>query len=231
MKTGASHDWLSFYLSQYDWLKGSHVTKVVWFPNETDYSYCELVVPNTPYSLSYSCEFGILYSWNHIQSYEMSFTMSKYIYLWPCDVLHFQLCLTLWAELMKSKFVCRPSSVRSCHNCPSTWYTDFFQTLFADSPGPYAATLFYFVMTPPPLSHFNDFFHFVFINMEPSKPQKFPLQIAPESFLSNFSWIFFLNGPHKTTFGIFEILKKEIFNFFFSFSLTWYAMGVKCSKH
>ncbi len=23
--------------------------KVVWLPNETDYSYCEFVVPNTPY--------------------------------------------------------------------------------------------------------------------------------------------------------------------------------------
>ncbi len=38
-KTGASHDWRSFYLSQYDWLKGSHMTKVFWLPNETDYSY------------------------------------------------------------------------------------------------------------------------------------------------------------------------------------------------
>ncbi len=35
-KTGASHDWRSFYLSQYDWLNGSHMTKVVWLPNETD---------------------------------------------------------------------------------------------------------------------------------------------------------------------------------------------------
>ncbi len=36
-KTVASHDWRSFYLSQYEWLKGSHMTKVVWLPNETDY--------------------------------------------------------------------------------------------------------------------------------------------------------------------------------------------------
>ena len=50
-KTGASNDWRSFYLSQYDWLKGSHMTKVVWPPNETDYSYCELMAPNTPYYL------------------------------------------------------------------------------------------------------------------------------------------------------------------------------------
>ncbi len=46
VKTGASHDWRSFYLSQYDWLKGGHMTKVVWLPNETDYSYCEFVAPN-----------------------------------------------------------------------------------------------------------------------------------------------------------------------------------------
>ena len=49
MITGASHDWRRFYLSQYDWLKGSHMTKVVWLPNETDYSYCEFVAP-IPYS-------------------------------------------------------------------------------------------------------------------------------------------------------------------------------------
>ncbi len=42
-KAGASHDWRSFYLSQYDWLKGSHMTKGVWLPNETDYSYCDFV--------------------------------------------------------------------------------------------------------------------------------------------------------------------------------------------
>ncbi len=36
-KTGSSHDWRSFHLLQYDWLKGSHMAKVVWLPNETDY--------------------------------------------------------------------------------------------------------------------------------------------------------------------------------------------------
>ena len=49
-KTGASHDWRSFHLSQNDWLKGSHMTKVVWLPNETHYSYYEFVAPNTTYS-------------------------------------------------------------------------------------------------------------------------------------------------------------------------------------
>ncbi len=48
-KTGTPHDSRSFYMSQYELLKGSHMTKVVWLPNETDYSYCEIVAPNTPY--------------------------------------------------------------------------------------------------------------------------------------------------------------------------------------
>ncbi len=30
-KPGAFHDWRSFYLSQYDWLKGSHMTKYFGF--------------------------------------------------------------------------------------------------------------------------------------------------------------------------------------------------------
>ncbi len=49
VKTGAHRDWRRFYLSQYDWLKGSYMTKVVWLSNETDYSYCVFVAPNTPY--------------------------------------------------------------------------------------------------------------------------------------------------------------------------------------
>ncbi len=48
-KTGTSHDWRGFYLSQYDWLKDSYMTKVVWLPNETDYLHCEFVATNTPY--------------------------------------------------------------------------------------------------------------------------------------------------------------------------------------
>ncbi len=41
---------------------------------------------------------------------------------------------------------------------------------------------------------------------------------------------YLLNSHHKTTFGIFEILKIEILAIFFSFSLTWDPMGVKISK-
>ncbi len=50
-KTGAYHVCWRFYLSQYDWLKGSHMIKVVWLPTETNYSYCEFVA-NTPYCQS-----------------------------------------------------------------------------------------------------------------------------------------------------------------------------------
>ena len=28
-KTGTPHDWRSLYMSQYDWLKGSYLTKVI----------------------------------------------------------------------------------------------------------------------------------------------------------------------------------------------------------
>ncbi len=53
VKTGTPHDWRSFYMAQYDWLKDSHMSKVVWLPNETDYSYCEFVVPDTPILLGH----------------------------------------------------------------------------------------------------------------------------------------------------------------------------------
>ncbi len=33
-KTGASDNWRSYYLSQYDWLKGSHMTKVLSLASE-----------------------------------------------------------------------------------------------------------------------------------------------------------------------------------------------------
>ena len=41
---------------------------------------------------------------------------------------------------------------------------------------------------------------------------------------------FLPNGPHKTTFGIFEILKMEILMNFIRFRKTWDAMGVNISK-
>ncbi len=74
---------------------------------------------------------------------------------------------------------------------------------------------------------FYEFFVFVNMGRENFKTLLL-LQIAVESFQTFLN--FLLNGPHKTTFGIFEILKIEILTIFFSFSLTWDPMGVKISK-
>ncbi len=51
------------------------------------------------------------------------------------------------------------------------------------------------------------------------------LQITAEIFKLLLNFI--PSGPHKTTFGIFEILKIEILIHLFSFSKTWDPMGVK----
>ncbi len=91
-KAAASHDWQNFYLSQYDWLKGSHMTKVVWLPNKTDYSYCEIVAPNTPYlffmflwcvndmvcCILYASLYAIWHGWFLLSSYN---TMPSLIWL------------------------------------------------------------------------------------------------------------------------------------------------------
>ncbi len=66
-KTGTAHDWRSFYLSQYDWLKGSHMTKVVWLPKETDYWYCEFVAPNTSYATFSFKKLKVAVSWKWLQ--------------------------------------------------------------------------------------------------------------------------------------------------------------------
>ena len=55
------------------------------------------------------------------------------------------------------------------------------------------------------------------------------LKIAGDSF-QTFFLNFLPNGPHKTTVGIFEILKIEIVMIFFLFSLTWDPIGAKPSK-
>ncbi len=41
---------------------------------------------------------------------------------------------------------------------------------------------------------------------------------------------FLLNGPNKTTFGVFLNFEMEILTIFFSLLLTWDPMGVKISK-
>ncbi len=57
----ASDDWRSFYLSQYNWLKGSHMIKVVWLPNETDIHTANLwhqILPITQQCRTFCLDFG-----------------------------------------------------------------------------------------------------------------------------------------------------------------------------
>ena len=56
----------------------------------------------------------------------------------------------------------------------------------------------------------------------------FLLEIAVGSFQLFLN--FLLNGPGKTTFGIFEILKMKILTIFVSFSFTWEPREAKVSK-
>ncbi len=125
------------------------------------------------------------------------------------------------AELMKSKFVRRPSSVRPSVR-PSicgidylwTLCTDFFQILVVASPGPYAQTFFSFKKKKNWFIY--EYFSFL-LTWDPmgakiskryssykSQPKVFKL------FLN-----FLPNGPHKTSFGIFEILSSDFYQFFF----------------
>ncbi len=66
----------------------------------------------------------------------------------------------------------------------------------------------------------NDFLRIFFVNMGPHGSENFKtpllLQIAAESF-QTFPEFSFPNDPHKTTFGIFEILKIEILTNFILF--------------
>ncbi len=106
------------------------------------------------------------------------------------------------AELMKSKFVRRPSVCGIDYL--STLCTDFFQILVVASPGPYAQTFFSFLKKLK-ISIFYEYFSFS-LTWDPtgakiskryssynSQPKVFKL------FLN-----FLPNSPHKTTFGIFE---------------------------
>ena len=79
---------------------------------------------------------------------------------------------------------------------------DFFQILVVASHGPYSEAMFYLFF----FYYFLQIF-FVFINMGPYGSENFKtlllLQIAAEIQL----YLNFLpNGPHKSMFGIFEIL-------------------------
>ena len=81
----------------------------------------------------------------------------------------------------------------------------------------------------------GDFFRifFVFVYMGPygSENLKTLLQLAtPQPNVFKLLLNFLPNGPHTTTFGIFEIMKIEILTLFFLLSLTRDPMGEKISK-
>ena len=60
--------------------------------------------------------------------------------------VYFWLCLTMSAELMKTKFVRRPSVVRLWHRLSIilSYCMDFFQITVVASPEPYAQAVFFF---------------------------------------------------------------------------------------
>ena len=110
---------------------------------------------------------------------------------------------------MKSKFV-RPSVCAIDYLC--SYCMDFFQILIVASPGPY---------TQKKLNY--EYFSFSFTWDENFKTLLL-LQIAAESFQTNAQLMLMLvfkltlpNAPHKTTFGIFEILEIEILTNFIRF--------------
>ena len=95
-------------------------------------------------------------------------------------------------------------------------------------PGPYARTFFEF-WKKKFFSWFLRIF-FVFVNMGANGSENFKTRYSsyksqPKVFKLFLN--FLPNGPHKTTFGIFE---NWNFNEFYSFSLTWDPMGAKISK-
>ncbi len=101
---------------------------------------------------------------------------------------------------------------------------DFFLILVVASPGP---NVWKKIVGGGGLQIF-----FIFVDMGPYGSENFKtllLQIAAETFQ------FFLNslpiGPHKTMFGIYEMLKIKILTIlFFSISSTWHPVGMKILK-
>ncbi len=132
------------------------------------------------------------------------------------------------AELMKSKFVRRPSVCGIDYLW--SYCMDYFQILVVASPGQYAQTFFSFLKKK---KFFNFLWiFFVFVNMGPYGSKNFKtlllLQITAESFQTfpEFS------SQWSSQNYIWDFWNFENWNFneFYLFSLTWDPMGVKISK-
>ncbi len=133
------------------------------------------------------------------------------------------------AELMKSKFIHRPSvhlwhrlSLKLLHGFLSNFGCSFPRAIYPDS---------FFIFEKKIFFNFLRIF-FVFVNMGPYGSENFKkllfLQKQPKAF--NLFLHFLLKGPHKIAFGIVWNFENWNFNYFFSFSLTWDPMRVKISK-
>ena len=131
-----------------------------------------------------------------------------YLKYWVYGFSRFiKLFLTISAELMKSKFVRRPSVVPLWHR----WSLDLLQRFLSNFSCCFPWTISPDVFGILKKKTFLDFLRifFVFVNMGP---------YGSRNRRRKFSNLFFLNSlpncPYKTTFGIFEILKIEILTIF-----------------
>ncbi len=146
----------------------------------------------------------------------------------PQNAVYMCSCLTMAAELIKSKFsVLRRAPV----GVAIISGTDFFHRLVGAPPGRYARTEF---LKKKNFSIFYGFFFLSFsLTWDPmgakiSKGHSYTHKLQPKEF--QIAPDFFPKVHHKTTFGMFKILESEIVTMCFSFSLTWGPKGVKISK-
>ncbi len=124
-------------------------------------------------------------------------------------LIHFYLCLTVSAQLMKSKFARRPSSVRLWYRLSLKLLHGFLSNCTCGFPW----------AIPPD------------INMGPYGSKHFKtllLQIAATCFQT--SPEFSSQWSSRNCLCDFWNLKIEILTIFFSFSLTWAPLGAKISK-
>ncbi len=139
------------------------------------------------------------------------------------------------AELMKSKFVRRPSVRPSV--CPSvrpsvcgidyllSYCMDCFQISVVASPGAYAQEKNFF---------FFDFLgiFFVFFKMGPYGSQNFKTLLLPQISFESFQTLSEISSQWSYKSSVLDFWNFEflIFQEFCSFSLTWDPMGAKTSK-
>ena len=128
-----------------------------------------------------------------------------------------ELCLTMSAELMKSKFIRRPSVCGI--NYLWTCCMDSFKILA--SAGTYARPFFFFNFE----KHWGDFLRifFIFVSIEPYMGAKTLKRYSSLKSLANLFKLFLnflLSGPYKSTLFEFWNLDFPIFNEFLNFTIV-----------